>query len=103
MANKFVNIFHCKTLQNLPKIDIFGLKIYHLATLLPTAKIGFLLDGTIRAKSPKIAAGLPDGVFSDQKIPIWVNFGRPWNGKGWCIQWPFEIYLYSLFNGHLVI
>jgi hypothetical protein len=32
------------------------------------------------------------------KIPIWVNFGGPWNGKGWYILWLFWIY-YS----HLVI
>jgi hypothetical protein len=25
--------------------------------------------------------GLPDGFFSDQKIPLWVYFGGPWNGK----------------------
>jgi hypothetical protein len=31
------------------------------------------------------------------KIPIWVNFGGPWNGKGWCIIWPFVIDY-----GHLV-
>jgi hypothetical protein len=23
------------------------------------------------------------------KIPIWVNFGGPWNGKCWYILWPF--------------
>jgi hypothetical protein len=23
------------------------------------------------------------------KIPIWLNFGRPWNGKCWHILWPF--------------
>jgi hypothetical protein len=28
-------------------------------------------------------AGLPDGIFSNQKMPIWVNFGGPWNGKVW--------------------
>jgi hypothetical protein len=22
---------------------------------------------------------LPDGLFSNQKIPIWVNYGGPWN------------------------
>jgi hypothetical protein len=26
------------------------------------------------------------------KIPIWVNFGGLWNGKGWCIILPFGIY-----------
>jgi hypothetical protein len=33
MATKYTNIFHCKNLQNLPEIEIFGLKINHLATL----------------------------------------------------------------------
>jgi hypothetical protein len=31
------------------------------------------------------------------KIPIWVNFGGPWNGKCWYVFWPFGI-----FYGHLV-
>jgi hypothetical protein len=26
---------------------------------------------------------LPDGLFSNQKIPIWVNFGGSFNGKCW--------------------
>jgi hypothetical protein len=30
----YTNIFICTTLQNLPKLGFFGLKIYHLATLL---------------------------------------------------------------------
>jgi hypothetical protein len=25
-----------------------------------------------------IETGLPDGLFSKPKIPIWVNFGGPW-------------------------
>jgi hypothetical protein len=29
--------------------------------------------------------GLPDGLFSNQKFQIWVNFGGPLNGKYWCI------------------
>jgi hypothetical protein len=33
MAIKCSNIFHCKTLQNLPELGFFGLKICHLATL----------------------------------------------------------------------
>jgi hypothetical protein len=24
------------------------------------------------------------------KIPIWVNFGGPWKGKGWYILYPFQ-------------
>jgi hypothetical protein len=40
--NTYNNIFHCKTVQNLTKIGIFGLKIYHLATLenLPSGNPG---------------------------------------------------------------
>jgi hypothetical protein len=34
MGMKFANIFHCNTLQNLPKFGFFGLKIHHLATLI---------------------------------------------------------------------
>jgi hypothetical protein len=36
MAIKYSNIFYFKALQNLTQIGIFGLKIYHLATLLST-------------------------------------------------------------------
>jgi hypothetical protein len=31
---KYTYIFHCKTLQNLPKFGFFGLKTNHLATLM---------------------------------------------------------------------
>jgi hypothetical protein len=27
-------------------------------------------------------SGLPDGIFSNKGIQIWVNFGGLWNGKG---------------------
>jgi hypothetical protein len=33
MALKYTAIVHYKTLENLPKLGFFGLKIYHLATL----------------------------------------------------------------------
>jgi hypothetical protein len=33
MAINYMNIFQSKASQNLPKIGIFGLKIFHLATL----------------------------------------------------------------------
>jgi hypothetical protein len=42
-------------------------------------------------------AGLPDGLFSNQKFPIWVNFGGPENGKCWYILGSLRI-----FYGHLV-
>jgi hypothetical protein len=37
-------------------------------------------------------------------IPIWVNFGGPWNAKGWHIVWPYGIYYGSLvrFMGNLI-
>jgi hypothetical protein len=38
MDKIFTKTFHCKTLQNLPKFVLFGLKIDHLATLLATSK-----------------------------------------------------------------
>jgi hypothetical protein len=37
----------------------------------------------------RLQAGLPDGLIFKQKIPIWVNFGGPNNGKCW------------IFYGHL--
>jgi hypothetical protein len=36
-------------------------------------------------------------VYFKPNIPIWVNFGGPWNGKCWYILWPFGIN-----NNHLV-
>jgi hypothetical protein len=45
----------------------------------------------------KSAAGLPDGLFFKPKIPIWVNFGGPCNGKSWYMLKPLEICY-----GHLV-
>jgi hypothetical protein len=35
---------------------------------------------------------LPDGLFSNQKSQIWVNFGGPLNVKCWYILWPFGIF-----------
>jgi hypothetical protein len=45
-------------------------------------------------------SGLLDGIFSNEKIQIWVNFGGHWNGK--C---PFGIHILQpigLFSGYLV-
>jgi hypothetical protein len=36
IAIKYINIYSCKTFQNLPKFGIFGLKTNHLATLTTT-------------------------------------------------------------------
>jgi hypothetical protein len=43
------------------------------------------------------STGLPDGLFSNKKFQIWVNFGGLLNGNCWYILWPFGI-----FYGHLV-
>jgi hypothetical protein len=39
MIIKYANIFHSKALQNLPNVGIFGLKIFHLATLIVEDKV----------------------------------------------------------------
>jgi hypothetical protein len=37
MAIDYPKVFHSKALQNFPKLGFFGLKMYHLATLLKTS------------------------------------------------------------------
>jgi hypothetical protein len=37
-------------------------------------------------------AGLPDGIFSKQKIPIWINFGGSCNVNCWYILWPIRLF-----------
>jgi hypothetical protein len=34
-----------------------------------------------RTRTSFILPGLPDGLFFKPKIPIWLNFGVPLNGK----------------------
>jgi hypothetical protein len=49
--------------------------------------------------------GLPDGIFSNQKFPIEVNFGGPCNGRCWHHLWPFGLCIlvsFGKFCGHLV-
>jgi hypothetical protein len=50
--------------------------------------------------------GLPDGIFSHQKIPIWVNYGGHWNGKSWYTYFMAIrniIRSFGIFYGHFVI
>jgi hypothetical protein len=63
--------------------------------------------------------GLPDGLFSNKKIPIWVHVGGPENGKCWYVYfmviwnilWSFGIFYgdleylrsFGIFLGHLVM
>jgi hypothetical protein len=37
-------------------------------------------------------AGLPDVLFSNQKIPIWIYLGVSCNIKSWYILWPFGLF-----------
>jgi hypothetical protein len=48
--------------------------------------------------------GLPYCIFSNQKIPIWVNFEGTWNGRCWYIFRPFGIFngKVGIFYGTLV-
>jgi hypothetical protein len=49
-------------------------------------------------------AGLPDGIFSDQKS-LRVNFGGPCNGRCEYILWTFGLHIlrpFDIFCGHLV-
>jgi hypothetical protein len=42
--------------------------------------------------------GLPDGIFADQKRPVLVNFGKPWNETFWYILWQFGVFCgYSVY------
>jgi hypothetical protein len=82
------------------------MKIYRLATL-----VTLDLRWTVSSKQIRTSCFLSNGplctsqvatrvarwfVFKP-KIPLWVNFGGPYNGKCWYILWSFGI-----FNGHLV-
>jgi hypothetical protein len=48
---------------------------------------------------------LPDGLFSNQKLQIWVNFGGCCNGRCWYILWslgPFYGLCYILWTFGIV-
>jgi hypothetical protein len=47
MGTKFIIIFYSKALQNILKQEFFGLKIYHLATLLESDPIDQKQNETI--------------------------------------------------------
>jgi hypothetical protein len=59
-----MTVFYFKTLQDLPKLGFFGLKIYHLATLLPSrgSRPGFKryirLETKITLKNYKLVSTL---------------------------------------------
>jgi hypothetical protein len=52
MATENTNLFHSKPLRYLPKIGIFGLKAYHLATLV-SSKVSAEKIGPIRHRGER--------------------------------------------------
>jgi hypothetical protein len=69
----------------------FGIFDGHLVyfPLCTKKNLATLLNCKLNSKICRSATGLPDGIFPNQKIPIWVNFGGPCNGIFWYILWPF--------------
>jgi hypothetical protein len=59
MVIKYTKILHCKTLQNFPKIGIFGLKTNHLATLVD---------------SPNVNLNTRESQYVEEKIPSKIIF-----------------------------
>jgi hypothetical protein len=74
MSIKYTNIFHCKTLQNLPKFELFGLKIYRLATLLFNSLL-LIIDCMINYKtlfqSKMLSSADANRFFITRKKKIW--------------------------------
>jgi hypothetical protein len=42
-------------------------------------------DGLCRNEGQGTCSGSQDGLFTNKKAQIWVNFGGPLDGKCWCI------------------
>jgi hypothetical protein len=73
-------------LQDPPKFTQIGIFGFGLASGNPGAVAP-------SKQAARFRAGLPDVIhIFKPKIPIWKNFGGPWNGKGWHILLPFGIY-----------
>jgi hypothetical protein len=66
--------------------------------------VGFLSAETKISCHKKASwPGLPDGTFSNRKIPIWVNFGRSCNGRcviylliSWYVYWSVGMFIDQL-------
>jgi hypothetical protein len=43
---------------------------------------------------------VPDDIFSNQKIPIWVNSGGSWNGRCWYIS--YEVYIAAILQTYFL-
>jgi hypothetical protein len=56
------------------------------------------ITGESAPTKDEMASGLPDGIFSIPKIPIWVIFGRSCNGRCLYIIGPFGIPILRLFD-----
>jgi hypothetical protein len=65
MGIKYTNIFHCKSLQNLPKLGFLGLKIYHLATVHVVRHVDFF----VRVVAVRQRVGDGAAARDDQVVP----------------------------------
>jgi hypothetical protein len=55
---------------------------YILATLIQIRLVTLLKNKDFRFPV-SISVGVARWYIFKPKIPIWINFGRPWNEKGW--------------------
>jgi hypothetical protein len=64
---------------------------------------------TSEVKRPRLLPGLPDGIFSKPKIPIWVNFGGSFDGRCWYGRLVYFMAIwyilqpFGIFYAHLII
>jgi hypothetical protein len=71
MPIQYTNIFHCKTLQNVAKLKIFGLKINHLASLIGNRVLSAVkCNARIQGLFLKPFGGFLEGVFGRDSLQI---------------------------------
>jgi hypothetical protein len=77
-------------------MDLIG-RVSYIGAIFLLSIMLVVQEGKASSKQkPILRPGLPDGIFSYPKIPIWVCYGGPLNGKIWYILWPLEKF-YSSF------
>jgi hypothetical protein len=85
MVIKYNSIFHCKTIQKVTQIGIFGLKIYHLATLpeMSTSTLDLLSTGraTISRLFSSGISGYPQFFFRDRCCDFLNIFAKTFSKK----------------------
>jgi hypothetical protein len=87
-----------RDLQRGLKYDGEAVHMYVLRNFLTLVKHAFdVLIINIKEISI-VSARVARWYFLKTKIPIWVNFGGPWNRKGWNILWPYGTYYGRMVN-----